>query len=229
MARPLNYDDQFTSLINSNLKQKFLFCCAIKVQSTAFYKFLNLQNGLRVCSVYDFFFGLAILYCGFGAYSFLNLVILCCAFFFCFFAFNLSNSLHKKFSLYYYQWRIVVLFLVPLEQLYYYNKSKYCYFTYQCATFTFYFGMTLGLSIIHLYLTKIAWSFYARLQLGQELLIIHGKYLEQMLNNEKTKMTNASKYIPPQVNKFEAELINFGLEGTVMDNNTFEPKSNKKK
>ena len=55
MSRPLMYDDQFTSLIHSNVRQKFLFCFQIKVQSTAFYRTCSLQNSIRICSLYDLF------------------------------------------------------------------------------------------------------------------------------------------------------------------------------
>ena len=64
MSRPLIYDDQFKSLIKSDMKEKFFFCIPMKVQSSAFYKSSSLQNAIRVCSVYDFICGFFILFCG---------------------------------------------------------------------------------------------------------------------------------------------------------------------
>ena len=74
----------------------------------------------------------------------------------------------------------------------------------------FYLCITCGLTIIHLYFVKIAWSFSTRLELGQELLVIHGKYLEKMLSMEsdKNKMfplnnlnnnNQANIYYPPTI------------------------------
>ena len=93
-----------------------------------------------------------------------------------------------------------------------------------CTNIGFYVGISLGLTIIHLYLSKIAWSFNTRLLLNQELLIIHGKYLEQMLNNENHKYTGTKKYIHPPMKRKEMELLNFGMNGTVVDKEAFAPK-----
>ena len=49
--------------------------------------------------------------------------------------------------------------------------------------------------IINLYFTKISWSFNTRLQRGQELLVIHGKYLEQMISNENQKIIDTQNLI----------------------------------
>ena len=54
MSRPLIHDDQFKVLLKSEMKEKFFFCVPLKVQSSAFYKSLSLQNSLRICSLYDF-------------------------------------------------------------------------------------------------------------------------------------------------------------------------------
>ena len=61
--------------------------------------------------------------------------------------------------------------------------------------------------------------------LNQELLIIHGKYLEKMLNNENHKYTDAKKYVPPEVQRNEIEMLNFGNNnGTVVDKDAFKPR-----
>ncbi len=66
-----------------------------------------------------------------------------------------------------------------------------------------------------------------RLQLGQELLIIHGKYLEKMLNNENAKMKlDINQYTPPETSKNAYNLPNFSNTGTQYNNNTFMPKAN---
>ena len=49
MSRPLIYDDEFTALVHSNIKQNIFFCFPIKVQSTAFYQSMSLQNAIRIC------------------------------------------------------------------------------------------------------------------------------------------------------------------------------------
>ena len=78
MSRPLKYDSQFTGLIQSNgrKKQKILFCIQLKVQSTAFYRICNLQNSIRICSIYDLFFAFVILYCYFKSWSLIENVLI---------------------------------------------------------------------------------------------------------------------------------------------------------
>lgn len=228
MSRPLIYDDQFTSLIHSNIKQKFLFCFSIKVQSTAFYQSLSLQNSIRICSLYDLLFGLAILYCTNLSCSPIELILTVLSFVFCFISFNMSNNLNKKSAKYYYQWRLILTFFVPIVEFFQYHSNNYCYYTSLCNRFFFYLGISFGITIVHLYLTKIAWSFSMRLQLGQELLVIHGKYLEKMLNNENHKLNGTNKYIPPKLNnKTEMEMINFSNygNGTVIDKGAFAVKN----
>ena len=52
--------------------------------------------------------------------------------------------------------------------------------------------------LINIYLTKIAWSFFIRLNKGHEILIIHGKYLEKMINDESYKISDVKNYVPPE-------------------------------
>jgi len=196
MSRPLIYDDQFTSLVHSNIKQNIFFCFPIKVQSTAFYQSMSLQNAIRICSIYDFIFGFFILYCAYPNFSILEFILMFLSIIFGVISMGMSNNFNKRYSKYYYYWRITITFLIPIIEFFEYNSNKICYYT-TCNKFTFYFGISIGLTIIHFYLTKIAWSFSMRLLLGQELLIIHGKYLELMLNKENSLINN----IPNQHNK----------------------------
>ena len=64
-----------------------------------------------------------------------------------------------------------------------------CYYS-KCPTFFYYSGLSLGIFIINIYAAKIAWSFNKRLQKGQDLLVIHGKYLEQMMSFENQRILN---------------------------------------
>ena len=54
----------------------------------------------------------------------------------------------------------------------------------------FHSGLSFGIFIINIYATKIAWSFNTRLQKGQDLLVIHGKYLDQMMSFENQRIIN---------------------------------------
>ena len=192
MSRPLIYDDQFKSLVKSEMKQKFLFCIPMKVQSSAFYKSLSLQTSLRICSIYDILCGFFVLYC--GSNSFHEIILIILFFFFGIMSINNSVNLSKSFSKYYYYWRIIILFLVPIHEFIHYANEKLCYYS-KCPNFVYYSGLSIGILIIHFYLAKISWSFNTRLQRGQELLVIHGKYLEQMMSNENQKIIDTQNLI----------------------------------
>ena len=126
MSRPLMYDDQFTSLIHSNVRQKFLFCFQLKVQSTAFYRTCSLQNSIRICSAYDLFFALTILYCSYKSWSLIEVVLIILSVFFCFVALNISNNFNKKYSNYYYFWRLAITMLIPIIEFFdKYRNSNY--------------------------------------------------------------------------------------------------------
>ena len=191
MSRPLIYDDQFTSLVHSNMKQNIFFCFPIKVQSTAFYQSMSLQNAIRICSIYDFIFGFFILYCAYPNFSILEFILMFLAIIFGVISMGMSNNFNKRYSKYYYYWRATITFLIPIIEFFDYNSNKICYYS-NCNRFTYFFGLSLGLIIFIFYLTKIAWSFSTRLLLGQELLIIHGKYLELMLNKENSLINNTN-------------------------------------
>ena len=208
MSRPLMYDDQFQSLVKSEIKQKFLFCISMKVQSSSFYKSLSLQTSIRICSVYDFLCAFFVLYCGNHALKEYIFVILCIIF--GIMSINNSVNLSKNFSKYYYFWRICILILLPLFELFHYNSNKICYYS-TCPNFAYFFGLSLGITIVNFYFAKIAWSFNSRLQRGQELLVIHGKYLEQMMANENKKISDTQKVMmctPTNYSQIEIGTIN---------------------
>ena len=192
MSRPLIYDDQFKSLVKSEMKQKFLFCIPMKVQSSAFYKSLSLQSSLRICSIYDIICGFFFLYC--GKSTFYEILFIILFFFFGIMSINNSVNLSKNFSKYYYYWRIAIMIIIPLREFIHYNKENICYYS-KCPNFIYFSGLSIGILIINIYCAKIAWSFNTRLQRGQELLVIHGKYLEQMISNENQKIIDTQNLI----------------------------------
>ena len=187
MSRPLIYDDQFKSLIKSDVKEKFFFCIPMKVQSSAFYKSLSLQDSIRICSIYDFICGFFILFCGSSSFWEILFII----FFFTIGVLSLNNSMNisKNFAKYYYYWRVFVTFFIPIKEFVNYNNEKMCYYS-KCPTFLYYSGLSFGILIINVYAAKIAWSFSSRLQKGQDLLVIHGKNLEQMMSFENQRIIN---------------------------------------
>ena len=187
MSRPLIYDDQFKSLIKSDMKEKFFFCIPMKVQSSAFYKSLSLQDSIRICSIYDIICGFFILFC--GSSSFWEILFIIFFFAFGVMSFNNSINISKNFSKYYYYWRVFVTFFIPIKEFVNYNNEKMCYYS-KCPTFLYYSGLSFGILIVNVYAAKIAWSFNARLQKGQDLLVIHGKNLEQMMSFENQRIIN---------------------------------------
>ena len=215
MSRPLIYDDQFKSLVKTEMKQNFLFCIKMKVQSSAFYKSLSLQSSLRICSIYDILCGFFILYC--GKSSFYETLFIILFFFFGIMSINNSVNLSKRFSKYYYYWRIVITIIIPLREFIKYSNENICYYS-KCPNFFYYSGLSLGILIINLYCAKIAWSFNTRLQRGQELLVIHGKYLEQMISNENQKIIDTQNLII-QSKYSEIELSNNKQSNIIHSNN----------
>jgi hypothetical protein len=121
---------------------------------------------------------------------------------------GLSNNLNKKYSQYYYYYRIIFLFLLPITEFYDYKNNHSCYYYDSCNTFSFYLGYSLGIALINIYFAKIAWSFNIRLLLGHELLIIHGKYLEKILTNEKTEIITNQDYTIPYEQKNQMKILN---------------------
>lgn len=230
MARPLRYDDQFVKILDEKIKDKFLFCLSIKVQSTAFYKRLNLKSSLLICGVYDFLIGVVILF------NFSRLLqmkddiafkIECIVFIFGIFfgilGVDAANNLRKLNSAYYLLWRMFVTFGVPVLEIVAYppiieGSYNVCFLKNNCGPFYFIIALIIYFCL-NIYLTKISWSFSTRLNLGHELLVIHGKYLEQMMIEENYKIQDAKKYTPPDgrdpnAHKMERELIQIFVEGT---------------
>lgn len=204
MTRPLRYDDSFTSIINEKVHDKFLFFFNIKVQSTAFQQRVNLQRSLIIVSLFDLLVGLVISMQFFRSIEqsydsmlfFLENFILMISFFFSFLGLDTATNLKRYNAKVYKNWRIFVTFAFPLIEaannfkfLHLYN-AKYDAFNSLILTLVYLF--------INLYFTKIAWSFNIRLQKGHELLIIHGKYLEKMMNDESYKINDLKKYVPPE-------------------------------
>ncbi len=214
MSRPLKYDDQFKSLVKSEMKQNFFFCIPMKVQSSAFYKSLSLQSSLRICSVYDIICGCFILYC--GKSLFIENLFILLFFFFGIMSINNSVNLSKRFSKYYYYWRVAITILIPIREFSQYKKQNICYYS-TCTTFIYYSCLSIGILIINLYFTKISWSFNTRLQRGQELLVIHGKYLEQMISNENQKIIDTQNLIL-QSKYSEIELSNSKPSNIITNN-----------
>jgi hypothetical protein len=208
MTRPLIYDEQFKSLIHSQIKEKFLFCFSVKVQSTAFYQNLSLQNAIRICSIYDFIIFIIIFYNSYNSINLINIIFMVCTCLFGIISMGLSNNLNKKYSQYYYYYRIIFLFMLPITEFYDYKNNHSCYYYDACNTFSFYLGYSLGIALINIYFAKIAWSFNIRLLLGHELLIIHGKYLEKILTNEKTEIITNQDYTTPFEQKNQMKILN---------------------
>jgi hypothetical protein len=237
MARPLRYDDQFMTVINEKIHDKFLNLISMKVQSTAFFQKMNLQQALTLCSVIDFLIGLIIFFYFFieiedeGFLYLSENFLLVLGMLFGIIGFDASTNLKKKNSGIYKNWRIFITFSIPLIELIQSNK-EFCYFKKNCNFFR-YFSITIIYLIINLYLTKIAWSFCIRINKNHELLLIHGKYLEKMIKEENYKVKDMKKYIPPQLLKpqknlqSEKDLISLGTSGNLVEEQMFAPNKTK--
>lgn len=240
MTRPLRYDDQFISIINDKFHESFLKIITLKVQSTAFFKRLNLQQSLQLCGLIDFFIGLIVFLYFFkllqlkeeGILYAIENITLIISMFFGLLGFDSATNLKKYNGNIYKLWRIYFTFSIPVIELFQ-QIEGFCYYYYQCS-FLFYILATTLYLIINLYLTKIAWSFCIRLDKGHELLIIHGKYLEKMMAEENYKINDVKQYIPPElrdknirnVHK-ENELINLGnAQSNVIEEDAFAPSKN---
>jgi len=179
------------SIVSEKLHDKFLNIFTIKVQSTAFCQKVNLKQSLFIISLIDFFIGLIIFLLFFrildlnpdeGVIYIIENLMLILGMVFGLVGMDASTNLKKKNASIYKLWRILITFLIPIFELRY-------------------LGFTIVLFPINIYFTKISWSFCVRLDRGHELLIIHGKYLEKMMNDEQIKMTDLRNYIPPDLNK----------------------------
>lgn len=212
MTRPLRYDDSFTNIINEKIRDKFLCFFNIKVQSTAFCQKLNLQRSLMISSLFDIFFGIIISLSYFRKFSkisenyliFLENFCFICGIGFGLLGMDSASNLRKINIKIYKTWRIFITFYLPINQLLN-NFSFFCSFAENCNKL-YNLIITIILFIINIYLTRISWSFYIRLSKNHELLIIHGKYLEKMINEESYKINDLRKYIPSEVSLINKSL-----------------------
>lgn len=233
MARPLRYDDQFVSIVNEKIHDKFLNLVSIKVQSTAFFQKLNLQQSLIVCSLIDMLIGLIIFFYFFrimelkeeGFIYIAENILLVLGMFFGLVGFDSATNLKKRNSIIYKSWRIFITFAIPFCELIQ-SSDKFCYYNSNC-TFGYFVLVATIIFTINLYLTKVAWSFCIRIDRNHELLIIHGKYLENMMKEENYKITdNIKKYVPPNIKQTQRdnELIQMPSTGNVMEEEIFAPR-----
>lgn len=209
MTRPLRYDDAFVNILKEKMFEKFLGLFTVKVQSTTFFQMYNLQKGLLISSLYDIIYGIIITILLFTNYNnnktnttFLmesSLGVL--SIFFGLIGLDSALNLKKVNSYVYKNWRIINTMLFILLEIG--NHFRFiCFYSesyhidMSCSTFER--GLFFLLIVIwNGYITKIAWSFFIRLDQSHDLLIIHGKYLEKMLSEENFKFDANKKYVPP--------------------------------
>jgi hypothetical protein len=204
MTRPLRYDDSFTNIINEKIHDKFLHVFNVKVQSTAFRQKLNLQRSLLIVSLWDITFGTILLFAFFNSVGEMkdNIIFLIENFFliigicFGFVGVDSATNLRKVNTKVYKNWRVFITFAFPILEMIN-NFSFFCYYWNQCSKLENFIIISI-IFIFNIYWTKIAWSFYIRLARGHELLIIHGKYLDKMINDESYKLNDVKKYVPPE-------------------------------
>ncbi len=206
MTRPLRYDDSFTNIINEKVHDKFLCIFKIKVQSTGFRQRFNLQQSLLITSLYDIFMGIIILIAFFNTvaesketqniFFFAENFILIMGILFGLVGIDASTNLRKINTGVYKTWRIFITFAFPILDTFN-NFSFFCFYLVSCSKMQN-LVIVWVLFFLNLYLTKIAWSFYIRIQKGHELLIIHGKYLEKMIDEESYKINDVKKFLPPE-------------------------------
>ena len=208
MTRPLRYDDSFMSIVSEKLHEKFLNIFTVKVQSTAFCQKMNLKQSLFIISMIDFLIGLIVfllflrildLNTNEGSIYIIENLIVVLGMVFGLVGMDASTNLKKKNASIYKLWRIFITFSIPVFELIN-SLDQICYYSTNCTSWR-YLGFTIVIFPINIYFTKIAWSFCVRLDKSHELLIIHGKYLEKMMNDEQNKITDLNNYIPPEISK----------------------------
>jgi hypothetical protein len=215
MARPLRYDDSFMNIINEKVHDKFLNIFNIKVQSTGFHQRLNLQRSLMLSGLIDLIIGIFSSLAFFANIPDANYQFLFCLenflliISFCFgcVGIDAASNLRKLNTKIYKNWRFFITFAFPILEIF--NNFNYlCIYRTSCDTINDVIFLIVYF-LVNIYLCKIAWSFWIRLQRGHELLIIHGKYLEKMINDESYKINDLKKYVPPEtlMIKNETELV----------------------
>ena len=204
MTRPLRYDDSFINILKEKLHDKFLNIFTLKVQSTAFFQKFSLMHALILVGLTDAVFGLVYTIIFFnvvhkdpGVVVMFQVLLVMIGFFFGLIGINASNTMTKKICHVYKNWRILITFAYPLLEII--NKFYvYCLFFTNCNRFLT-FLLLIPVFMYNLYLTFISWSFYVRLDKAHELLIIHGKHLDKMMENDNYKIMLSNKYMPPDL------------------------------
>jgi hypothetical protein len=202
MTRPLRYDDAFLSILKEKLHDKFLNLFYIKVQSTAFFQKLSLLNALVLVGFIDVFIGFVYGIIFFkaihqdpGNIILLHQLLMMMSIVFGILGVNSSSTMSKKTVHIFKNWRIFITFVNPILEVFngFYN---FCFMFTGCYYFIALIFLVIFL-VINLYLTFVSWSFFIRLDKCHELLIIHGKYLDKMMENDNYKITLSNKYMPP--------------------------------
>lgn len=218
MTRPLRYDDSFLNILKEKLHDKFLNIFNIKVQSTAFFQKCSLLQALLVVGLFDLFFGIVYLLIFFkivhkttSTFILIQDAIMITSIFFGLIGINASSTMSKRTCHIYKNWRIFITFFNPVLEMFngFYN---YCYSFDQCNQLIAFIVLLL-MFILNLYLTFVSWSFYVRLDKSHELLIIHGKYLEKMMENDNYKIMLSHRYMPPDVSSVRGSNIQMSLAG----------------
>lgn len=231
MARPLRLDDQFVSIVNDKIHDKFLNIFSIKVQSTAFCQKLNLRQSLTICSVIDLLVGLIVFLDFFrimeikeeGFLFIVENLLFISAIIFGLIGIDAAQNLKKRNGYIYKTWRVFMIFAIPIIEIFQ-SFEDFCYYNWKCSFLYFVFVSALYIAI-NLYMTRIAWSFNIRMQRNHELLIVHGKYLESMMADENISVQIARTYRPPKLSKArEEELINLPSQMNVLEEQMFAPR-----
>jgi len=204
MTRPLRYDDSFIHILKEKLHDKFLNIFNLKVQSTAFFQKCSLLQALVIVGFFDLLIGIVYIFIFFkaiqsspGMLVVFQMLLVIVGFFFGLVGINASSTMTKKVCHIYKNWRIFITFAYPVMEIV--NQFYiYCFFFKNCFKILA-FLLLLIVFILNLYLTFISWSFYVRLDKAHELLIIHGKYLDKMMENDNYKIMLSQKYMPPDV------------------------------
>jgi hypothetical protein len=179
-----------------------------------------------VASLYDIFFGLFVLIYYFRTITkfsdsfiiFAENFLLISGIGFGFVGLDSAANLRKINTRIYKIWRIFITFFIPFIELIN-NFSFFCSLGNNCNKL-YNFLLTIIVFAVNIYLTRIAWSFNIRLIRNHELLIIHGKYLEKMINEESYKINDLRKYVPPELLSMNKSLplLNDTNEMSIMKN-----------
>jgi hypothetical protein len=204
MTRPLRYDDSFINIVKEKLHDKFLNLFDVKVQSTAFFQKFSLLHALIIVGLIDIAISLVYVFLFFkivhkepSSLVMLQVLLVMIGLFFGIIGINASSTMTKKVCHIFKNWRIFITFAYPLLEIIN-GFYIYCLFFENCNRLVAFICL-FALFIFNLYLTFVSWSFYVRLDKAHELLIIHGKYLDKMMENDSYKIMLSNKYMPPDL------------------------------